>query len=108
MIIAQESFMRIDGKSLIVGAVLGIGAFVWAPQTYPQTLGLTSPPVRIPYTVDSVFVRYADNGSLPLTCLVRRTVTMDTRFNCRVLFQVVRLHRPSEERWTPPDSYCST
>jgi len=62
-IIAQESFMRIDGKSLTVGAMLGIGAFVWASQAFPQTLGLTSPAVRIPYTVDSVFVRYADDGS---------------------------------------------
>jgi hypothetical protein len=54
--------MRIDG-SLIVGAVLGVGAFVWASQALPQTLRLASPLVRIPYTVDSVFVYYADDGS---------------------------------------------
>src|SRR6266481_1413749 len=55
--------MMIDGKSLIVGAVLGVGAFVWTSQALPQTLQLASPLVRIPYTVDSVFVRYADDGS---------------------------------------------
>jgi hypothetical protein len=58
---AQESFMRIDGKSLIIGAVLGLGAFVWA--AFPQTLRLAPALVRIPYTVDSVFVRHATDGS---------------------------------------------
>jgi hypothetical protein len=57
----EESFMRIDGKSLIIGAVLGVGAFVWA--AFPQTLRLASALVRIPYTVDSVFVRHATDGS---------------------------------------------
>jgi hypothetical protein len=60
---AQESFMRIDGKSLIVGAMLGVGVFVWASQAFPQALGLASPLVRIPYTVDSVFIRHAIDGS---------------------------------------------
>src|SRR5215471_13915354 len=54
-IMVQESFMRIDGKSLLVGAVFVVGAFVWASQAFPQTLRLALPLVRIPYTVDSVF-----------------------------------------------------
>lgn len=52
-----------DRKSLLVGAVFVGGAFVWASQAFPQTLRLALPLVRIPYTVDSVFVRYADDGS---------------------------------------------
>jgi len=51
----------IDGKSLIVGAGLGAGLFVWA--AFPQTLRLASPQLRIPYTVDSVFVQHAGDGS---------------------------------------------
>ena len=53
---------KIDGKSLIVGAVLGVAACVWAIQVFPQTLTLASPLVRVPYTVDSVFIRHADDG----------------------------------------------
>jgi hypothetical protein len=60
---AQEGFMRIDRKCLLVGAVFVVGAFVWASQAFPQTLRPTLSLVRIPYTVDSVFVRYADDGS---------------------------------------------
>ncbi|HXI40164.1 MAG TPA: hypothetical protein VNH83_09300 [Bryobacteraceae bacterium] len=59
----QESFMRIDGKSLIVGAILGVGVFVWASQAYPQALRPASPLVQIPYTVDSVFIRHANDGA---------------------------------------------
>lgn len=55
--------MRIDGKSLIVGAMIVVGVFVWASQAFPQPLSLASPLVRIPYAVDSVFVRYGDDGS---------------------------------------------
>jgi hypothetical protein len=55
--------MRIDGQSLIVGTVLGVGAFVWISQAFPQTVRLASPLVRIPYTVDSVFIRHASDGS---------------------------------------------
>ena len=55
--------MKIDAKSLIVGAVLGVAACVWASQAFPQTVRLASPLVRVPYTVDSVFIRHADDGS---------------------------------------------
>lgn len=55
--------MKIDGKSLVVGTVLGVGACVWASQAFPQTVRLASTLVRIPYTVDSVFIRHADDGS---------------------------------------------
>ena len=46
-------------KRLIAGAVLGAVAFVFiATQALPQMS-----PARIPYTVDSEFIRYADDGS---------------------------------------------
>ena len=40
---------------------LGLRAFVWA--AFPQTFRLASALVRLPYTVDSVFVRHAVDGS---------------------------------------------
>ena len=55
--------MKIDAKSLVVGALVGVVACVWASQAFPQTLRLASPLIRVPYTVDSVFVRRADDGS---------------------------------------------
>ena len=51
------------GKSLLFGAALGIGVCLLASQAFPQVIRLASPLVRIPYTVDSVFIRYADDGS---------------------------------------------
>jgi hypothetical protein len=45
---------------LLVGAALGAGFLLLiVTQALPQT----PPPVNIPYTVDSEFVRYADDGS---------------------------------------------
>jgi len=47
-------------KSLLAGGILGTGAFLLliVTQAFPQT-----PTGRIPYTVDSEFVRYAEDGS---------------------------------------------
>jgi hypothetical protein len=51
-------------KRLLAAAVLGVGAFLLiVTQAFPQMFGLGAPPVKIPYTVDSEFVRYADDGS---------------------------------------------
>jgi hypothetical protein len=63
IVLPQESFMRAAGKTLIVGAVLAVLVCVWASQAFPQTLRLARPLVRVPYTVDSVFVRHPDGGS---------------------------------------------
>jgi len=47
-------------KSLFAGAALGAGLLLLiVTQALPQT----PPPVNLPYTVDSEFVRYADDGS---------------------------------------------
>lgn len=47
-------------KSLLAAAIVGIGAFLLlvVTQAFPQT-----PPVRIPYTVDSELIQYAEDGS---------------------------------------------
>jgi hypothetical protein len=47
-------------KSLFAGAALGAGFLLLI---VTQALPHTPPPVNIPYTVDSEFVRYADDGS---------------------------------------------
>jgi hypothetical protein len=50
--------------SLFAAAILAMGAFLLVVAlALPQTLGLDSPPARIPYTVDSEIVRYANDGS---------------------------------------------
>jgi hypothetical protein len=51
-------------RSLLAGAILVTGAFLLllVAQAFPQTLGL-SPPVKIPYIVESEFVRYLDDGT---------------------------------------------
>jgi hypothetical protein len=49
---------------LIAAAVLAVGALLLVVTlALPQTLSLDSPPGRIPYTVDSEFIRYASDGS---------------------------------------------
>jgi hypothetical protein len=58
------AFLPSARKRLVAAAILGVGAFLLVVTlALPQTLRLVSPPVRIPYTVDSEFVRYADDGS---------------------------------------------
>jgi hypothetical protein len=49
-------------KSLWAAAV-GIAFLIVVTQAVPQTLALISPPAQPPYTVDSKYVRYADDGS---------------------------------------------
>ena len=53
--------MKFYEKGLIIGAALGVGVFLGA--AFSQTPRLASGLVRIPYTVDSVFVRHASDGS---------------------------------------------
>ena len=49
-------------KRMFAGALLGlVAALLIVTQAFPQILA--SPPVHIPYTVDSEFVRYADDQS---------------------------------------------
>lgn len=51
-------------KTLLAAAIVGMGAFlIVVTQAIPQTLKLVSPSVPIPYSVDSEYVRYADDGS---------------------------------------------
>jgi hypothetical protein len=47
-------------KALPAAAMIGIGAFLWV---VTQALSQTPPPVHIPYTVDSEYIRYGDDGS---------------------------------------------
>jgi hypothetical protein len=49
-------------KSLWAAAVVGIAFLVVITQAVPQTLKLISPPAPAPYTVDSAYIRYADDG----------------------------------------------
>lgn len=59
-----SAFARIARKGLLAGAILGLVAFLLVvTQAIPQTIKLVSPPVQIPYTVDSKFVRYASDGA---------------------------------------------
>jgi hypothetical protein len=51
-------------KSLFAGAVAIVGTFLLVVAlALPQTHRLVSPPVRIPYIVDSDIVRYSDDGT---------------------------------------------
>ncbi len=50
-------------KSLWAVAAVGIAFLIVVTQAIPQTLELISPPAPAPYTVDSEYVRYADDGS---------------------------------------------
>ena len=54
------AFMPSTRKALPAACMIGIGAFLWV---VTQALSQTPPPVRIPYTVDSEFVRYSEDGS---------------------------------------------
>lgn len=47
-------------KALPAACMIGVGAFLWM---VTQALSQTLPAVRIPYTVDSEFVRYGGDGS---------------------------------------------
>jgi hypothetical protein len=47
-------------KALPAACMIGVGAFLWM---VTQALSQTPPAIRIPYTVDSEFVRYGDDGS---------------------------------------------
>jgi hypothetical protein len=47
-------------KTLFAAAIAGVGAFLLLVTT---ALSQTAPPEKIPYTVDSEFVRYGDDGS---------------------------------------------
>jgi hypothetical protein len=50
-------------RKTLVGIGFAILAIIMASQAFPQMIHLVSPLLQIPYTVDSVFVRYADTGS---------------------------------------------
>jgi hypothetical protein len=54
------AFMPGSRKALPAACMIGIGAFLWV---VTQALSQTPPPVRPPYTVDSEYVRYGDDGS---------------------------------------------
>src|ERR1041384_554169 len=51
-------------KTLLAGAIAGMSAFlIVVTQAIPQTLQLVSPPPPAPFTVESEYVRYAEDGS---------------------------------------------
>lgn len=50
-------------KSLWAVAAVGIAFLIVVTQAIPQTLELISPPDPPPYTVDSEYIRHADDGS---------------------------------------------
>jgi len=51
-------------KSLVAGTAVMVGIFLLVVAlALPQTHRLVSPPVRIPYIVDSEIVQYADDGT---------------------------------------------
>jgi len=65
-------------KRLLAAAVLGVGAFLLiVTQTFPQMLGVS--PAKIPYTVDSEFVRYGD--ALPSAIPLHRIQMYSTSYN---------------------------
>jgi hypothetical protein len=60
----KTAFARRARKGLLAVAVVALGAFVLVvTQAIPQTLRLVSPPVQVPYVVDSEFVQYASDGA---------------------------------------------
>jgi hypothetical protein len=60
----KATFARRMRKGLLAVAVVALGAFVLVvTEAIPQTLQLVSPPVQTPYTVESEFARYAEDGS---------------------------------------------
>ena len=50
-------------KRVLMGAAVAFGVCVLASQAFSQVITLVAPFARIPYTVDSAFVRYAKDGS---------------------------------------------
>lgn len=63
-------------RTLVAGTILALGTVLLVVTlALPQTLRLVSPPVKIPYTVDSEFVRYATTGHL------RRIQMLSTSYN---------------------------
>lgn len=62
--VAHRMFAILAGsrKSLWAAAVVGITFLIVVTQAVPQTLKLISPPPPAPYTVDSEYIRYADDG----------------------------------------------
>lgn len=51
------------GKRVFMGTAVGSALFVLAAQAFSQVITLAAPFARIPYTVESSFVRYAKDGS---------------------------------------------
>jgi hypothetical protein len=56
----RSAFAPSARKTLLAAAIVAVGALLFA---VTQALSQTPPPVRIPYTVDSEFIRYGDDGS---------------------------------------------
>jgi len=58
------AFVPSARRRLLAAAILSAGAFLLiVTQAFPRMFKLGSPPVRIPYTVDSEFVWFGDGGS---------------------------------------------
>jgi hypothetical protein len=56
----RSAFVPGVRKTLLAAAIVGVGAFL---VVVTQALSQTPPPARIPYTVDSEYIRYGDDGS---------------------------------------------
>jgi len=58
------AFVPSARRRLLAAAILGAGAFLLiVNQAFPQMFGLGAPPVKIPYTVESEYLRYGDGVS---------------------------------------------
>jgi hypothetical protein len=59
----------VRGKSLWAAAVLGAVFLTVVTEAIPQTVKIVSPPGPVPYTVDSEYIRHAEDGSHALAML---------------------------------------
>jgi hypothetical protein len=104
----KNAFARRALKGLLAVAVVALGAFVLVvTQAVPQTLRLVSPPVQVPYVVDSEFIQYASDGSSEVAMHTASYSQVRTEFLLSRTLLAIRSGRRSREVWTPDSSTSS-